>query len=128
MTNKVLPEGHLTFGEGNISGYIACLLAILSFLGVLAFHFPQYLTTPELRQAYDVDLLRQVMFVSLVISGSLGLLNFIRNRRKRLGLVAWGFIAVTIALGGVGSKFRTGSRVSITWGWTGLFSICWDLR
>ena len=84
MTKAYLPEGHLKLGEGNISGYIACFLAILSFLGVLAFHFPQYLTTPELRQAYDVELLRHVMFISLVISGSLGLLNFIRNRRNVL--------------------------------------------
>lgn len=28
-------------GEGNISGYIACFLAVLSCLGVLAFHFPE---------------------------------------------------------------------------------------
>ncbi|WP_339388927.1 sterol desaturase family protein [Vibrio caribbeanicus] len=100
MSKTILPEGSLNLGEGNISGYIACFLAILSFLGVLAFHFPEYLTTPDLRQAYDVELLRHIMFISLVISGSLGLLNFIRNRRKRLGVIAWVFISITIALGG----------------------------
>jgi hypothetical protein len=46
MINKLFKDGALRFGEGNISGYIACMLAMLSFLGVLAFHFPQYLITP----------------------------------------------------------------------------------
>jgi hypothetical protein len=30
---------------------------------VLAFHFPQYLTTPELRHKYSVDVLRQILLV-----------------------------------------------------------------
>ena len=100
MRNKLIKDGAMRFGEGNISGYIACLLAVLSFLGVLAFHFPQYLTTPELRQNYDVDSLRTLMFVCLIIAGSLGLLNFVRNKKKRLGAVAWLFVIITIALGG----------------------------
>ena len=87
-------------GEGNISGYMACFLAILSCLGVLAFHFPEYLTTPELRQNYSVEFLRQLMFVALIISGSLGLLNFVRNTNKRLGATAWVLILLAIAFGG----------------------------
>ena len=87
-------------GEGNISGYIACFLAVLSCLGVLAFHFPEYLTTPELRQNYSVEFLRQLMFVALIISGSLGLLNFVRNTNKRLGATAWLLILLAIAFGG----------------------------
>ncbi|WP_104041090.1 sterol desaturase family protein [Vibrio hyugaensis] len=102
MSKAILPQGPLNVGEGNISGYIACFLAILSFLGVLAFHFPQYLTTPELRQTYDVELLRHIMFISLVLSGSLGLLNFVRNKSKRLGTIAWMFIVITLLLGGNG--------------------------
>ena len=75
-SNKLIKDGAMRFGEGNISGYIACLLGFLCFLGVLAFHFPQYLTTPELRQNYDVDFLRTLMLVCLTIAGSFGLLNF----------------------------------------------------
>lgn len=100
MSNRLFKDGPLRFGEGDISGYIACVLSILCFFGVLAFHFPQYLTTPELRQNYDVGFLRQLMFVCLIIAGSLGLLNFIRNKKKRLGSVAWLFVVITIALGG----------------------------
>ena len=100
MLLKNLEGGELRFGEGRISGYIAVTLATLCLLGVLAFHFPEYLTTPELRAAYDVELIRMIMFVALIISGSLGLLNFVRNTNKRAGLIAWSLITITIALGG----------------------------
>ncbi|MCJ8337348.1 MAG: sterol desaturase family protein [Pseudomonadales bacterium] len=100
MLNKIFRAKSFQFGEGAISGYIACLLAVLCFLGVLSFHFPQYLTTPELRANYNVDFLRQLLFVCLVIAASLGLLNFVRNRNKRLGAFAWFFVIISIALGG----------------------------
>ncbi|MCS6205368.1 sterol desaturase family protein [Shewanella baltica] len=98
--SKGFKDGHFQIGEGSISGTIACMLAILSFLGVLAFHFPEYLTTPELRQSYNVDVIRSLIFVALVVSGSLGLLNFIRNKNKRFGFVAWVFVSLAIAFGG----------------------------
>ena len=56
----VIPSGPLRFGEGVASGIIAVDLAFLCLLGVIAFHFPQYLTTPELRVAYDIHLLAEV--------------------------------------------------------------------
>jgi hypothetical protein len=55
-------EGHgaLKPGRGLITGVIALSLAILCFLGVLAFHFPEYLTTPQLRKSYDVEMIRKL--------------------------------------------------------------------
>ena len=53
-------HGALRPGRGLITGVIALTLAILCFLGVMAFHFPQYLTTPELRKQYDIALMRQL--------------------------------------------------------------------
>ena len=38
-------HGALRTGKGLVSGVIALTLAILCLLGVLAFHFPEYLTT-----------------------------------------------------------------------------------
>ena len=46
-------HGALRTGKGLVSGVIALTLAILCFLGVLAFHFPEYLTTPQLRKSYE---------------------------------------------------------------------------
>ena len=48
-------------GEGSISGWISVLLGALSVLGVLCFHFPDFLTTPQLRQAYTADQMRYLL-------------------------------------------------------------------
>ena len=81
-----LTEGHgaLKPGHGLITGVIALSLAILCFLGVLAFRFPEYLTTPQLRKSYDVDTIRKIMLVALVIAGGLSLVNIIFNRARWL--------------------------------------------
>ena len=67
-------HGALRPGKGMISGVIALSLAILCFLGVLAFHWPEYLTTPQLRQSYNVDVMRQLLFWSMVLAGAFLLL------------------------------------------------------
>jgi sterol desaturase/sphingolipid hydroxylase (fatty acid hydroxylase superfamily) len=100
MLERVFRAREVRIGEGVLSGAIACFLSFLCLLGVFAFHFPEYLTTPELRQSYDVAVLRAVMFVALIISGALGLLNIVRNKRKRLGGFALVSVFIAIALGG----------------------------
>ena len=47
-------HGTIVGGTGFLPGVLALFLAVLCFLGVMAFHFPQYRTTPELRAQYDV--------------------------------------------------------------------------
>ena len=74
--------GALPRGRGKVSGVIAFSLAVLCFLGLLAFHFPEYLTTPELRKNYSVDMLRQVMLVAMLIAGGIAAANLIRRRNR----------------------------------------------
>jgi sterol desaturase/sphingolipid hydroxylase (fatty acid hydroxylase superfamily) len=93
-------QGALKPGHGLISGIIALSLGILCFLGVLAFHFPQYLTTPQLRQSYNVDVIRTVMLVALAISGGISLVNIIFGRARWLSAAAFLLVAVTALLGG----------------------------
>lgn len=93
-------HGELRRGKGMVTGVIAFVLALLCFLGVLAFHFPQYLTTPELRKSYDVNVIRTIMLVAIGISGGLSLLNIIRGRARWLALWTFALVAVTLALGG----------------------------
>ena len=99
---KQLTESHgeLRTGKGLISGVIALSLAMLCFLGVLAFHFPEYLTTPQLRQNYNVDVLRQLLFWSLVLAGALSLFNIVRSRARWLAMGAFTLIALSLLLGG----------------------------
>lgn len=93
-------HGELRTGHGLVTGVIALSLAVLCFLGVLAFHFPEYLTTPQLRKSYDVDILRKVMFTAMVIAGGLSLVNIIFNRSRWLSSFAFLLIALTAFLGG----------------------------
>jgi sterol desaturase/sphingolipid hydroxylase (fatty acid hydroxylase superfamily) len=92
-------HGELKAGRGMVSGVIALSLAILCFLGVLAFHWPEYLTTPQLRQNYNVGVLRQVMYWSLVLSGGIALFNIVFGRVRWLSAGAFILIALTLLLG-----------------------------
>jgi sterol desaturase/sphingolipid hydroxylase (fatty acid hydroxylase superfamily) len=93
-------SGELRFGKGLIGTIIALTLAALCLLGVLAFHFPEYLTTPELRRQYSVEVLRQAMLVALLIAGGLALANIILGVRRNLNLLAFSLVIVAVALGG----------------------------
>lgn len=96
----VRANGPMIPGTGMVSGVIALVLAVLSVLAVVAFHFPEYLTTPELRAKYDVGTLRVVLGTSMVLAALIALVNFIRGKRRFLAV--WTFALVTVAqfLGG----------------------------
>ena len=93
-------HGSLRPGHGLVSGVMALSLAILCFLGVLAFHFPEYLTTPELRRSYDVQIIRQLMYWSMVLAGGIALFNFAFGRVRWLSAGAFTLIALSLMLGG----------------------------
>lgn len=97
-----LAEGHgeLKPGRGLVTGVLALSLAFLCFLGVLAFHFPEYLTTPELRKSYDVAVIRQLMFWSLVLAGALSLVNLLFRRTPWLAGTAFALVLLCALLGG----------------------------
>lgn len=112
-------EGEIKKGYGMASGIFALSLAILCFLGVLAFHFPQYLTTPELRAKYDVGIIRQIMFGALLISGVWSLYNIIFNRKRNINLAAFILVLITVALGGsrvpVGNFVENAPYLGLDW-------------
>ncbi len=93
-------HGELKSGHGLVSGVIALSLAILCFLGVLAFHFPEYLTTPQLRKSYNVEVMRQLLYWSLILAGGIALFNVVFGRVRWLSAGAFVLIGLTLALGG----------------------------
>ena len=99
-TDLLGSSGELRFGQGLIATVIAFSLGVLCLLGVIAFHFPEYLTTPELRHQYSVDVLRQAMFAALLVAGGLSLANLVLGVRRKTNLVAFAFVLVAVALGG----------------------------
>ena len=93
-------HGALRMGKGLVSGVIALTLAILCLLGVLAFHFPQYLTTPELRKSYDVNVIRTIMLAAMAAAGGISLVNILFNRARWLATFAFAMVALAALLGG----------------------------
>ena len=99
-TGLLKQSGSLRSGDGLASGVLALSLAFLCLLGVVAFHFPQYLTTPELRHKYSPDIIRHIMFAALVLSGAISLLNVMFKHSRSLNAVAGGLVLICLVLGG----------------------------
>jgi len=93
-------HGPLPTGLGMGSGVVALILGLLCFLGVLAFHFPQYLTTPELRKSYDVATIRLIMYWAMVVAGGISLYNILFARTRWLAASAFFLVAASALLGG----------------------------
>ncbi|WP_395344988.1 sterol desaturase family protein [Ningiella sp. W23] len=88
------------FGEGKISGYVSVFLGALSLLAVLAYLFPAYLTTIELRQAYDAKDLQQILKYGMYFSLFFGVLTFVLGKFKRMGFAGILLTSIAFALGG----------------------------
>lgn len=87
-------------GEGKISGILSAALATLCLGGVFCFYFPEYLTTPELRQVYPVDILRSVLAFFIGLSFFLGLVSFLLKPNNKLSLWGLGISTLCVLLGG----------------------------
>lgn len=89
------------FGEGKISGALACSLGVLSFLTVLCYRFPEFLTTPELRTAYDPFFLQDVLKYGMWASLGFATLTFvIGGKYRRLAAIGALMTVAGMALGG----------------------------
>ena len=101
---KIEEDTHnqLRFGEGKISGISSLTLGILSFLAVLAYLYPSYLTTTELRQIYDAKQLQLVLKYGMYFSLLFGFLTFLLNKGKYkfFGMIGISFTLLAFLLGG----------------------------
>ena len=107
------------FGEGRISGAAACALGVLSFLAVLCYKFPAYLTVPELRAGYDSEVLRYVLMGGMWASLLFALLTFILGKQRKLGAIGVLFTLMAFALGGysveTGEVTDSGLSLGLDW-------------
>lgn len=102
LPSLISAHGSLREERGLVSGVLALFLSGLSVLAVLAYRFPAYLTTPELRKNYDPEKLRYVLTFALVLSGTISLWNMIRGRSRWLASSAFGLLCLALLLGGPG--------------------------
>ncbi len=87
-------------GTGWWSGILSVFFGFLSFGAVLVLHFPQLLSSPELRAHYPMHTMR--MLIQFLIVGAIlfGIISSIRRRKKVLALTGMLLAIAATALGG----------------------------
>lgn len=73
---------------------------MLSLIGVLCFHFPEWLTSRDFRQVYSETFARQLLLAGLVASFAMGTLAILRGRNRRVALLGVGSATLAVLLGG----------------------------
>jgi len=107
------------FGTGWWSGILSAFWGILSFGGVLCLHFPQLLTSPELRPHYPMSTMRFVIQCLIVAAVLFGMISSILRRKKILGLTGILFAIAATALGGssvpINGTLHAGFSIGLDW-------------
>ena len=93
-------EKEFRIGEGKISGYVSIFLGVLSLLAVLAYLYPSYLTTTELRQAYDAVFLQKILKYGMYFSLFFGVLSVLLKQYRLMGAIGIFFTTIAFLLGG----------------------------
>lgn len=88
------------FGSGWISGVLSTVLGVLGLGGVLAILYPAYLTLPELRDVYPMEIMRGLIHVILVSAFVLGFVSVVLRRNLMLGLTGLTLTTLAVLLGG----------------------------
>lgn len=100
-------EPTFAFGEGKISGYSSIFLAILSFLAVFCFKFPELLTSPEFREIYTGESMKYLLAACIIASFFFAVLSFLLSKRKRWALIGILISVGTILMGGFSVEARS---------------------
>lgn len=116
-------KNEFVFGQGKISGYLSAFLGFMSFLAVLAFQFPSYLTTEELRKVYDAEFLQEVlkyaMFSALFFSVLTFVLGANGGQTRKHGAIGVLFTLLGFACGGytieVGPVPKSDIALGVDW-------------
>jgi sterol desaturase/sphingolipid hydroxylase (fatty acid hydroxylase superfamily) len=89
-----------SLGHGWISGVFAVALGIAGLGAVLCFHYPEWLTMPQLRGRYPLPYIRALLHVVLVAAFLLGTFSVWLRQNKALGLTAITLVLIASLLGG----------------------------
>jgi sterol desaturase/sphingolipid hydroxylase (fatty acid hydroxylase superfamily) len=107
------------FGTGWWSGILSAFFGSLSFGGVLCLHFPQLLTSPELRPHYPMPTMR--VLIECLIGGAVvfGIFSSLRRKKKTLALTGMLLAIAAAALGGssvpINQTLHDGPAIGLDW-------------
>jgi lathosterol oxidase len=104
------------FGTGWLSGVLGIVLGLLAIFAVLCLHFPQYLTLPELRNRYPLELVRLAIDIGLLAAMGLAGLSMLLRRRKALGVTGMVLAGAALALGAGGVEIPRDGASAVYFG------------
>jgi sterol desaturase/sphingolipid hydroxylase (fatty acid hydroxylase superfamily) len=107
------------FGTGWWSGVLSAFLGALSFGGVLCLHFPQLLSSPELRPLYPMHTLRVLIECVIVAAILFGVISSLLRKKKVLALTGLILALAATALGGssvqINETLHDGPALGLDW-------------
>ncbi|NND69632.1 MAG: sterol desaturase family protein [Halioglobus sp.] len=80
--------------------YAAACLGVLGVFSVLAFHFPEYLTTPQLRDIYSENQVRLLLAMGMGVALVCGAVGLVFSTRRRFALFGTALILLAWLAGG----------------------------
>jgi lathosterol oxidase len=107
------------FGTGWWSGVLSAFFGLLAFGAVVCLHFPEFLTSPELRPHYPMYLIRLLIQAVIVGAIVLGAVSAMLRRRKALALTGMLFSLAATLLGGssvpINGNLGNGPAIGLDW-------------
>ena len=107
------------FGTGWWSGVLSAFFGILAFGAVACLHFPQVLTSPELRPFYSMPIMRLLIQGLIVAALVFGVASAILRRKKILGLTGMLFALGATLWGGasvpINQPLHDGPAIGLDW-------------
>ena len=101
------PNKRLVVGQGQISGYISIFLAVLALLGILCFHYPEKLTTPEFREIYTKNSMEALMLGGVIGCFFFSLLSLILSKKLKWAWPGFALGALAVILGALSCLLYT---------------------
>lgn len=95
-------RGRIRLGRRWLPGILSVFLGSLGLLAVLCLHFPELLTTPELRAVYPMALVRTLIATGLAAALLLGGVALLGGRGRRLGALGVALALAAQLAGGAG--------------------------
>ena len=107
------------FGTGWWSGILSAFFGFLSFGAVLCLHFPQLLSSPELRSHYPMHTMRVLIQCLIVGAIVFGIFSSIKRRKKTLALTGMLLAIAATTWGGssvqINNNLRNGPAIGLDW-------------
>src|SRR5262245_24471024 len=107
------------FGTGWGGGILSAFLGILAFGAVVTLHYPQWLSSPELRSYYPMYFMRLLIQAVIVAAIILGVVSAMLRKKKVLALTGLSFSLAATLLGGssvpINPELGNGPAIGLDW-------------